>query len=275
MAHFQLVNLFVVVVLIRYSYEFNMRNSGLEDSIRGAALDQSEKVLLDKVFSDQKQLEARTKELIRKDEDEVKTISENIRLAANRMAEGGAGDASNVEHWKSIQDELRKGINVIIEAYQRFIDVHQKVCGSIEDYAKGMIEKYKDELSAIDEMPVPASQDDSPPIQNSETSELIDKFLRILNYARAHQETLRTATDCTADLTQSALTHHARIINPPETVTHTIHIRITHPTAVEYDNPKISLPCNDVENYNGHQSCSNAIVATTRALASSIRGATK
>ena len=130
---------------------------------------------------------------IKKDEDAMKIITRNIMLAADHMAQAGSSNTDNVAQWVSIQSELRKGINLIIEAYRRYIDLHGQICQSIEDYAKTMIGKYEQELSVIDQMTVPTTKSDHFNTTSPEWTKFMNKFLYMLIYARAHQHTLQTA----------------------------------------------------------------------------------
>ncbi|CAF4937906.1 unnamed protein product, partial [Rotaria socialis] len=78
-----------------------------------------------------------------------------IMLAADKMAEAGSQDIQSAQQWTTIKDELRQGINIIISAYRRYINLHRDICEAIENFTQSMISKYEDELSTIDEMTVP------------------------------------------------------------------------------------------------------------------------
>ncbi|CAF0909204.1 unnamed protein product [Rotaria sordida] len=267
MLYFQLINLLIIFGLINYSYEFNIQIKNLKRYIRNAPFKNETQSVLNQIFSDEQQLENTVRESIRKDDDIVKVLTRNIMLAADRMAEAGSKNTKSVTEWTYIQGELRKGINLIIEAYRKYIDLHRQVCETIENFAKNMINKYETELSAIDQMSVPNSSNGDIDTNSPEWNKFVAKFLHILNYARLHQETLRTATDCTGDLMTRTLSHQSVIMNQPGPGFHQLNIRINHPVSLQYPMQSFSLPCNDISEDNGYQTCSNAIADATQSYA--------
>ncbi|CAF3280379.1 unnamed protein product [Rotaria sp. Silwood2] len=270
MSYIQLFNFLIIFGLISYSYEFNIRIDHLERYIRNAPFKNDTQSLLNQIFNDEQQLENTIRESIRKNDDIIKVLTRNIMLAADRMAEAGSKDTKNIAEWTYIQGELRKGINLIIEAYRKYIDLHRQVCETIELFAKNMIKKYEAELSDIDQMSVPDSSNGSIDTSSQEWNKFVAKFLHMLNYARVHQETLRTATDCTADLMARTLSHQSVIMNQPVGASRTIKVQIIHPNNLQYPVQTFSLPCNDISEDNGYQICSNAIADATQTYASSI-----
>jgi hypothetical protein len=267
MSYSQWINLFIILGLINYSYEFNLRNNHIRRRTRETELKADTQQLLNKVIDDQDKFEDKIRESVRKDEDSVKGITRNILVAANEMAEAGASDIRNAEHWTKIQSELRNGINVIIEAYRRYIDLHRQACENIENYADKMITKYETELSTLDRLSVPTSPSGIIDTNNPRWADLTDKFSRMMEYTRIHEATLGTAADCVGDLTKRTLEHQEAIMGPSS---NTVVVRIAQPANAEYVDPGLSLPCNAVSGYNGCQSCSNAIADVTQRYACSM-----
>lgn len=265
-----LIKIFIILGLINYSDEFNVGTNNLlvrherEASFRSDAED-----LLRDVFRDQQKLENEIKESIRRDEDRIKTSTRTVLLAADKMAEAGATDIRSVEQWTTIQGELRQSINVIIDAYRRYMRFHHEICHHIENFTRSIIEKYEGELSSIDAMSAPDLVNRTIDANNPHWARYIARFAPMLNYARVHQQTLQTAVDCPGDLMTHALVYRTRIISQPQQVTRTIRIRISQPTVVQESSPNFELPCNDVSEDNGCQGCANAIALATQRFADS------
>ncbi|CAF1318115.1 unnamed protein product [Rotaria sp. Silwood1] len=270
MSYFQLFYLLLIFGLINYSYEFNIRIVNHERYIRNAPFKNDTQILLNQIFNDEQQLDNVIRESIRKNDETIKILTHNIMLAADRMAEAGSKDTKTISEWTYIQSELRKSINLIINAYKKYIDLHRQVCETIENFAKNMISKYESELSSIDQMSVPDSSNGSIDTNSPEWNKFVAKFLHILNYARVHQETLRTATDCTSDLMTRTLSHQAMIMNQPAIISRTLNVQINHPINRQYSVESFSLPCNSINEDNGYQICSNAIADATQTYANSI-----
>jgi len=230
---------------------------------RDALLKDSTQHILDKVIGDEGRLDDKIKETVRLDEDTVKEISKKILLAARDMAEAGATHVRSVEQWTTIQGELRRGINIIIDAYIKYIDLHRKTCDAIENFAKDMITKYESELSALNHLSVPITRD----INSLDSLGSEEQMLHLSDYTRIHAATLPIAYDCVGDLTTRTLEHQAAIFyQTPNMITY----QLPQQRTIDYPLQTISLPCNDVSGYNGCQICSNAIAAMTQGCAANM-----
>ena len=108
-------------------------------------------------MSDEKQLEDKVMEAVQQDEQLIRAVTQNIYMAAKKIADAGSQDVASVAQWTNIQGEIRKGINVIIAAYRRYIQLHQETCNLIGNFANSIITKYESEISAIDQLTPPIS----------------------------------------------------------------------------------------------------------------------
>ncbi|CAF3641420.1 unnamed protein product [Rotaria socialis] len=270
MSYFQLINVLIILGSINYSYEFNIGNENLARYIRDASFKSDTQALLNNVFADQKQLEDKIKEAIRKDDDAIKSITHAIMLAADKMAEAGSQDIQSAQQWTTIKTELRQGINIIISAYRRYINLHRDICEAIENFTQSMISKYEDELSTIDEMTVPTLANNTVDTSSAAWARFMARFMHMLNYANVHRQTLQTATDCTGDLMTHTLAYRARIISPPALASRMIRVQLTQPDLSQYASRSFDLPCNAVNEFNGYQSCPYAIADATQQYANSI-----
>jgi hypothetical protein len=261
MSYSQLINLFIILGLISYSYEYNAKNNYIRRRTRDALLKDSTQHILDKVLGDEGRLDDKIKEAIILDEGTVKEITKKILTAAKDMAEAGATHIRTVEEWTTIQGELRHGINIIIDAYIKYIDLHRTTCDAIETFAKSMITKYENELSTLNQLSVPTLGLD---LSGRDPVGLEARMLQLSDYTRLHAATLPIAYDCIGDLTKRTLEHQSAIFYPPPNM---MTYELPQQRAIDYPVQTISLPCNDVSGYNGCQLCSNAIATMTQGCA--------
>lgn len=264
MSYSQLINLLLILGLISYTYGYNRENNYIRRRIRNADFKADAQGIINKVFIDQEELNTRTKDAIRQDEDAIKTVIEKIMLASERMAEAGATKTASAEQWTTIQGELRTGLNLIMDAYRRYIEVHRQICESIENYAKSMITKYESELSALDRLTVPTTPGGGFDTNNPAFMDWFYKMFHMMTYANVHQRTLPTALDCVHDLTRRELEQQQIIMSPPVS---RVTIRVVHQAEPQNPVQNYDLPCNAPSEYNGCQSCSNAVAALTQRYA--------
>ncbi len=254
MSYSQLINLFIIFGLISYSYGYNARRRSRDSEVK-----EETRNIFRSLMETPDVWENRVKHECESDRDTVDNICRDITEGVNRMATVGPGDSSCGTHWMKIQGSLRRGIQVIIEAYRRYIGVHRDVCQSIENFAENMILKYEAELAAIDEMTAPIDNVD---VNSEGWTRFVSRYPNMLDYARVHEETLRTAADCTADLAARTVYHQRYIVRtPPPRV-----IRIVQSNP-QYAVRSLSIPCNNIEEDNGCQACPNAISDHSRSYA--------
>ena len=259
MAYIQLINLFIIFGLISYSYELNIRRR-----VRDTDFEVKTQAVLDRAFKDEKQIEDKNDQYAQEFRRTIKVISVQISEAAEEMAEAGSRDVTNTDKWVNIQGKLREGINLIIGAYRKFIDVHRQSCKAIEDFANDIIDKYEKEITAINQMSVPTSLiasggDDT---NKPDFGRLMDFML----HARYHEQTLPIAADCVGDAFDRIREHRSAIMS--QVAVHTTEIQVLPPVpryaVPQYVNPQYSpgrviLPCGAIDQYNGNQICANAI----------------
>jgi hypothetical protein len=174
------------------------------------------------------------------------------------LAEAGTTDITSLDEWTQIQSDLRAGINIIINAYQRYNDFHRKSFNSIEDYTNSIIAKYETELSNLDQLSPPTSLDSGMDTNDPTWRTWSYSHPRRMRYARAHEVTIETALDCVSDLTKNTYNYQQNIMGQP---TGTVTVRIgSDPSAVQSYN----LPCNVVTAYNGFQKCATAVADLTQ-----------
>ncbi len=254
MSYSQLINLFILFGLISYSYEYNVPRRS-----RDIELKEETKNEFRSLMENPDVWENRVKHEWDGDRDTVDNICHDITEGVNRMANAGPRDISCGAHWMKIQGSLRRGIQVIIESYRRYIGVHRDVCQSIESFAENMILKYEAELAAIDEMTAPIDNVD---LNSEGWNRFASRYSNMLDYARVHEETLRTAADCTADLAARTVYHQRYIVRtPPQRV-----IRLVQSNP-DYPVRSLSIPCHNIEEDNGCQACPNAISDHSRSYA--------
>jgi hypothetical protein len=178
------------------------------------------------------------------------------------MANAGTKDLHNVEEWTSTQKEVRRGINLVMDTYRTFIKMHRTICDNVEKFAQGMITKYENELSALDQLNVPTSLISRTTDMGSPAYiRFIDTSADRLKYLDVHRQTLLSAYDCPRDLIQHTIAYHQRIFYPPPPVyAQTVSFATAvQGIAVQYPTESININCNAANLYNGNPDCSNAV----------------
>jgi hypothetical protein len=264
MSFFQLINLFIILGLISNSYEFNVRNNDIRRRVRDAAMQEVAQDALNAAANFQTKTGEKNDQAEQDIKDALKTVCNTILQATTRMAAAGSQNIQSAQQWSSIQAELRKGINLIMGAYQQFITVHRQSCDSIEAFARGVITKYSAELSAINLMTIPTFPSDSGESDDSRWTGYRTQCLHLMRYATVQRQILPTAGDCISDLMARTVAQRSFILSP--TVTRTMFVQVAHPVItnyalqnnMNYNLAPYTLPCSGEDYDNGNQVCANA-----------------
>lgn len=254
--------------LIRASHELSVRSHALQRERRDTAMNNAGQKAIDSFTEGSQELEEKVKRLIDEIKSEMEKICKKVMKATNAITALDTQDTSCGTQWTEAQEGLRDGIRLVIKSYEKYIEVQRQICREIEDFANDMIEKYKDELNAIDHMSAPSATSDA----NSDAwKRFFTRMPSMVNYACMHHRTLPTAADCTADL----MTHTIQLrqvitrLPPPSQMKMTY---VVHSAAAQYPGQHISLPCGDVTDDNGYQTCPMALVGQTRDYADAACG---
>ncbi|CAF1246799.1 unnamed protein product [Adineta steineri] len=257
----QLFNLFILFGLINYSYEFNVRNNHKQRYNRDAGRGEGGMMFSGMPSENGEQHENQCNQEIEQNKRSIDDVCNGLMQSTNEMANVGSQDISCGTHWTQTQSRLREGIQVVMNAYQTFITLHQQTCQSIEAFANDMILQYKRELEAIDQMSAPTENTD---INSDSWKNFFVRVPSMISYARAHQQTLRTAADCTGDLMTNTVSFR-RTVFPLQQVVPMRVIRIyqtSGPAQNLFQNHNIN--CNEESGYNGCHSCANSLTRLVR-----------
>ncbi|UJR32139.1 hypothetical protein I4U23_019607 [Adineta vaga] len=255
-----LINFVIILDCIHYSYEFSVQNNYLSRYKRESDLQETADDLHALARVGAKKLNNEVSEEIENDKEAIDKIREKVSKLADKMAESSAQGTSCAAEWREIQDELRSGIKRIIKAYENYIKSHNETCNSIEKFAKDMIDKYDEEKDAIDQMTAP---DDTTDLSSASWQSFRTRIPALIKYVRSHEVTLSTAADCTRDLLSQSVQYRQVVMAPPPTTQMRV-IHVVQSTGLQAASQRYSIPCNEDNEYNGCQACSNAISDYTR-----------
>lgn len=190
----------LLALLIGYCCGYKRPRDQLRRRTRNVDLKDEGQRVLNQVMSDQERVEQEIKDAIRKDEDTIRMVTQNITLAAKKIAEFASQDVASAQQWTFIQGQIRLGINVIINGYRRFTSLHRDTCDSIETFTKKIIEKYELELSILDQLSGPSTRSGNIDTNNPNYDNSTIQFLELLKYLKFHQDTMCTAHDASLDI---------------------------------------------------------------------------
>lgn len=255
--------LLLLATLISYCCGYKQPIDHLRRRTRDAQFKDIGQQMLNKVIADQGQIDEQIKQAVRKDEETVRMSTLNITLAAQKIAQTASQDVSNVEQWTIIQSQIRVAINVIIDAYRRFITLHRDTCDSVENFTKTMVEKYESELSALDRLSAPATRSGNIDNTSPDYSNFIAQLYKIMTYAKFHQNTLSTAVDAPLDMIMKELERRRTIMNGNAG---TPYYQIDQPTNVPNSDLSFPSACGPTAGDNGCQSCAKTLATVTMTL---------
>lgn len=213
----------------------------------------------------EKQLSEELDESMKASATAMKQVSNSIQKAALAMVQAGSQNTKSVEHWSKVQSDLRKGINIVIDAYRNYVKVQERICEKLQTFAKEMIEKYENEISMLNKMTPASASDDSESKDGKDDRKMDDflkKFYNLLSYGNIRHQTLNLDLDSIHDLTRSTLTHYQTVVLPPTNppATHIIHYQQVMPNpTMELQTSPLVIPCADISDYNGNQMCPRAL----------------
>ncbi|CAF1179248.1 unnamed protein product [Adineta steineri] len=265
----QLFNLFILFGLINYSYEFNVRNNHKQRYNRDVSKGEGGIMYGGMLSENEEQHENQCNQEIEQNKRSIDDVCNGLMQSTNEMANVGSQDISCGTHWTQTQSRLREGIQVVMNAYQKFLTLHQQTCKSVEAFANDMILQYQRELEAIDQMAAPTDNTD---INSEGWKNFLVRVPSMIIYARAHQQTLRTAADCTGDLMTNTVGFRRAIFrSPPPTQTRVIRIMLP----VSFSQSPVqnhNINCNEESGYNGCHSCATSLANVFQSYTNSACG---
>ncbi|CAF0949155.1 unnamed protein product [Adineta ricciae] len=249
------INFILILACVNYSYELKFRDGysshqkrSVQEKLEalGGHLQRKVGQDLDDIEAEVKAEEDSTKELL-------KGISESIKRYADELANAGQ-DASCADSWRSIQRDLHKGLERIIKSYDRYIDLHRETCQYVENYAKDTINKYKEELYALDQISAPSGYD----LGSSDWQSFFTRVPSMVKYADCHCKSILTAADCGRDLISNGVQYRKVILQSPPAPQSRV-IQVVSSSALRANPEPWTIPCGEDSAYNGYRACSNAI----------------
>jgi len=259
----QWMNLVIILGLISYSYEYNRRHEQIRRRTRDSGLRYTAQAEINSIMNDDARLEDAVKDQMRKNDDITREITQKIMEAARKIADMGVQEVARLEQWTVIQQEIRRGLNVVIAAYRSFIRLQRATCDSLEAFSNDIITKYESELTAIDQLTPPTLSTGGIDTTNPLFALFRDKLLAMSNYGQFRGLTFPTDVDCPHDLLTRTLVQRAAVTAP---VTTTYYVQVPPTNVVRSTDPGIPISCGSLAEYNGYQSCPYSIVNQARTL---------
>ncbi len=280
------MNLVIILGLISYSYGYNRRKEqsrrrAREDSLRLVAHDG-----LGAILNDDEQLERNVRREMEESERIMEDLSRDIKGIASGMADMAVQEVITLQRWVTIQVSMRKGFNLIIDAYRRFIKLQRATCDFLEAFANDIINKYESELNAINQLTPPTLATGGIDISSPRFGMFRDRFNDLLQYINFNGGAFRTALDCPNDLSRSIFATRAAVttpitraiyvpvaptvaVQPPQTVLVQQQPNVIvqqQPTVVRSIDQSAAIYCGQTSDYNGCQSCPYSIIDQSQQL---------
>lgn len=259
MSYIQLIKLFLILNLINYSYQYNRQNNHIQRRIRDTDFRDSAQRIINAAVSDEDRLATAVQSESQAQQTAVRGVTQTIMQIANQMATAGVTNVTSTAQWTQIQNQLRTGLNTIINAYKTFITLHRRTCDDIERHAQDMITRYETEISTLNQLSVPTITNGMP------DADWLLRFSQFMGYADLHRNTLDTALDCPHDLIRNVIQQRQIMMYPP--TTGTVTYRITNAVIPGTTSQDYSIPCNQPQEVNLCQICAKTLADLSRSYA--------
>ena len=192
---------------------------------------------------------------LNKTEESVKKITKSIAEGLVMIGKAGMKNETVIEQWKSMKSELRNGINLIIDAYEKYLALHKKLLEDINTYVQGLIKKYKAEGLAVERM-VPPSLSDPTQLVSDDLQKILNSYFL---YAHQYGYTLSYGFDAAKDSFQNAIKYHTDLFYPSDPPMQYIPPSVYFGNAGQYETDPTGIYCDAIDQNNGNRGCADSV----------------